>query len=162
VLVSQSSANRIWIPRTTTATVYIWVTVLGRFGQTESQPNPSGNGAPAAALSITTGFRATVDRSSHVRTLVGTGAGNTTNQSTVSTINQSAAPTYAWVRTSGSTKISVIASTSATTGFSATGLVDGEEVQALFTCTATSSGASPTTATVTVTVIFRRDDSFGS
>jgi hypothetical protein len=93
--------------------------------------------------------------------LVGTGSGNTSTTSTVTAIAGTPAYTYLWTKNSGgSSKISVIASTSATTGFSGAGLTDGETVHATFTCTVTDSTMA--TATVQVAVTFRRDDAFGS
>lgn len=146
-----------------TTTRYYWITAKARLAGTESQESPSGNGFAAAALAITTGFRATVDRGSHHRFLVGTGSGNTNNTSTVTPINGVSPYTYSWVRQSGSTKISVISSTSQTTGFSASGLADQENVNAIFRCTVTdSTGGTPLTTTVDVSVSFTRDDSFGS
>lgn len=161
VLVSQSKDDRIFVERTTTDTVYVWVTIVRRPGNnpSESDETPHGNGIPAKALSIATGFRASADPSTHLKNLIGTGSGTTTQQSTVTTIDASATPTYSWARTAGSTKISVVASTAQTTGFSVSGLANGEIVSATFTCTATSSGASPGTATCDVTVTFRREDS---
>ena len=141
---------------------YYWITAKPRLSGTESAAS-SVDGIPAAALAITTGFRATVSPGNHHKTLVGTGSGNTTNQSTVTPINGVPTYTYSWVRQSGSTKISVISSTGQTTGFSASGLADQEAVNALFRCTVTdSTGGTPLTTTVDVTVSFLRDDSFGS
>lgn len=145
-----------------TTTRYYWITAKARLSGTESAAS-SVDGIPAAALAITTGFRATVNPGNHHKTLVGTGAGNTTNQSTVAPINGVSPYTYSWVRNSGSTKITVISSTAQTTGFSASGLADQESVNAVFRCTVTdSTGGTPLTTTVDVTVSFLRDDSFGS
>jgi hypothetical protein len=162
-VVSQSTSQRIEHQRTDTSTKYYWMTVTRFPRLEESDEMPQGNGVPGAPTSVTTGFRLTADRSTHLRTLIDTGVGNTNNTTTVTPVSQAAAPTYAWTRQSGSTKVSVIASTSATTGFRITtgqSLIDGETAAAVFRCTATSAGASPGTATLDVSVTFKRDDDF--
>jgi hypothetical protein len=150
------------LPKADTTTRRYWLTSFHGASSNESLPIPtSGPGIPGAALSVTTGFRATVNKGSHTKTLVGTGSGNTSTTSTVTAIAGTPAYTYLWTKNSGgSSKISVIASTSATTGFSGAGLTDGETVHATFTCTVTDSTMA--TATVQVAVTFRRDDAFGS
>lgn len=145
-----------------TTTRYYWITAKARLSGTESAAS-SVDGIPAAAVAITTGFRATVNPGNHHKTLVGTGSGTTTNQSTVTPINGVPTYTHSWVRNSGSTKITVVSSTAQTTGFSASGLADQEAVNAVFRCTVTdSTGGTPLTTTVDVSVSFLRDDSFGS
>lgn len=151
------------IIKSDTTTRYYWITAKAHVGGPVSGSEPAGDGVSSRALSITTGFRATVSPSSHFKTLIGTGSGTTTNQSTVTPINGVPGYTYSWARISGSTKVSVIASTSQTTGFSASGVTNEELASALFRCTVTdSTGGTPLTTTVDVNVSFLRDDSFGS
>lgn len=157
-VVSQSTSQRIELQRTTTATKYYWMTVTRFPRLEESDEMPQGDGVPGAPTSVTAGFRLTLDRATHHRTLIETSGGNTPNTSTVTPIGAVGAPTYAWARISGSTKINAIATTSATTGFSGSGFADDESQQATFRCTATSAGASPGTATADVVVTFKRDD----
>lgn len=160
---SRLTSTSHFVPRTDETTKDYWVTAQDRFSGNQSEETPQGFGLAGAPLSITVGFRLSVDRATHFKTLVSTGSGTTTNTSTVTPIENVGSVTYSWVRTSGSTKISVVSSTSATTGFSATGLADQEQVTAVFTCTGTDTGSSPNgIATISVSVTFFRDDSFGS
>ncbi len=159
LLVSGALSNRVWVPRATTSTVYIWLKVGRGSGanQVTSTRNPNDDGVPAYALSVSTGFRITATPQSHYKQIVDTASG-TTAISTITPINQSAAPTYSTARISGDTSITVNGSTTATPSFSVSGLADLASVSATFRCTATSSGASPGTATVDIQVRFRRDD----
>jgi hypothetical protein len=146
-----------------TTTRYYWIEAQAHFSNDYSDEAPSGDGIPGAALAITTGFRATVSPGNLHRTLVGASSGNTTGQATVTPINGVPGYTYAWTRISGDTTITAIASTSATTGFNNTGMVDQETNAAQFRCRVTdSTGGTPLTYDVFVMVTFFRDDSFGS
>ena len=146
--------------KTDTTTRYYWITARDYFSGVESTESPIGSGLPGAALTITTGFRATVSPGAHFKLLIGTGSGSTSGSSTVTPINGVSPYTYSWVRFSGSTKITVNSSTAQTTGFSASGLANLEEVDAVFRCTVTdSTGGTPLTTTVDVSVSFSRDDS---
>ncbi len=145
-----------------TTTRYYWVTAKARRFGTESGPAPAGDGVPAAALTITTGFRLVADRQSHFKTLVGTGTGSTNNTTTVTPIDAGGSVTYTWTRISGSTKLEAISPSSATTGFRvvpATPLADQEQVSAIFEC---EGDDGVDTATLEVSVTIFRDDSFGS
>lgn len=155
-------ADSFVLPRADLTEKYYWLTAANLNPTHQSDPIPpaASTGVPGKALSITTGFRATVDNASHSKVLIGTGSGTSTKTSTVTPINPPSPPvTYSWARTAGSTKITAIAPSSQVTGFQATGLTDGEAVNATFVCTVTDS---PDTATVTVKVSFRRDDSHGA
>jgi hypothetical protein len=158
--------NRIYadsyvLPKADTTSRRYWLTSFHNATTNESDPIPTNaTGIVGHALSITTGFRATVNKSSHVKFLVGTGSGVTAS-STVTPVNGTGPYTYLWTKDAGgSSKVSVTSSTSATTTFTGTGLVNGDEVNATFTCTVTDSLAA--TATVKVSASFVRDDSFGS
>lgn len=153
-LMETTNSNRVFIPLTDADPRYWWITHVRR--GVESDENPDGDGVECAALALTAVFHATVDRSSHLRILVDTSAGTTSLTSTV-TASQGTAPyTYAWTRTAGSTKISVVSSTSATTAFSASGLADGDNESATFRCRVTDDTAA--TYDVFVGVTFRRND----
>ncbi len=145
-----------------TTTRYYWITAKARRFGTDSDPAPAGDGLPAAALAITTGFRLIADRQTHFKVLIGTGTGSTDDTTTVTPIDAAAAVTYTWTRISGSTKLEAISASSATTGFrvvAATPLSDQEEVSAVFEC---EGDDGTDTATLQVTVTILRDDSFGS
>jgi hypothetical protein len=61
--------------------------------------------------------------------------------------------TYSWVRTSGDTRITVNAPSSAATNFSRTGFALNEIASATFTCTVTDTGTGLTTsASINVTM----------
>ena len=146
-----------------TTTRYYWITAKARLAGTESAQEPSGDGIPAHALAVTTGFRATVSPGSLLKILVGTDSGNTANQATVTPINGVPSYSHSWARVSGSTKITVLGPTSQTTGFHGAGLADQEQVNAVFRDTVTdSTGGTPLTTTVDESVTFLRDDSLGS
>jgi hypothetical protein len=154
-------ADSYTLPKADTTTRYYWLTAFHGSTSNESQPNPgTGQGISGRALSITSGFRATVNKGSHFKTLVGTSSGSTAS-STVTAIEGTAPYTYAWTKNSGgSSKVSVNSASSATTTFSGTGLADGENASAAFTCTVTDTPLA--TATVQVVVTIRREDDFGS
>ena len=161
-IVSRFNGNGMFLPRTDDTTKHYWITAFDLISGEESEPRPPTTGVPGTPLSITAGYRLTVDRGLHYKVLVGTGSGTTTNTSTVTAIDGTPTYTHSWVRISGSTKISVVSASSATTGFSATGLADEELVNAIFEDTVTDSSSPQQVATITVSVAFERDDSFGS
>lgn len=145
-----------------TTTRYYWITAKATQFGTESAESPTGNGVPGAALTITTGFRATVSSSTVYKLLVGTSSGNSSSV-TVTPINGVPGYTYSWARVSGDTSITANSATSATTNFNNTGMTDQEMNSALFRCTVTdSTGGTPLTTTVDVQVTFFRDDSSGA
>ncbi|MDW8258601.1 MAG: phage tail protein [Gammaproteobacteria bacterium] len=154
-----SSATQIWagaatsvtIAKTDTTTRYYWVRLratLNKYGPR----TPSGDGMPAAASSISTGFRATASPTSVGK--VGTTSSLTSNATTVTPVNGTSPYTYSWSPVSGDTAITTNSPTSATTTFTRTGLAVDETVQAVRRCTVTDSTSA--TATVDVTVTFTR------
>ena len=148
--------NRAEIPRATSGDRYYWVRIkgIGEF----SDETPDGAGFALAPTSITAGFRIEIDRAFHNRILVGTGSGTTNQQTTVTPINANGSVTYAWVRTSGSNKISVVNNAAQTTGFQASGFSNGEIQSAEFEVE--GEDTTPDTDVKTVTVRFERNDSF--
>jgi hypothetical protein len=116
----------------------------------ESDEVPSGDGIAAAALTITAGFRANGSTSQIFSFTFG--ATKTTGSVTVTPANGTAPYTYAWTRTSGSTKLSAASATSATTAFNAVDLVVNEPQAAIFRCTVTDNASATATWDVYVSV----------
>jgi hypothetical protein len=75
----------------------------------------------------------------------------TTEHVTITPHGGSGSPTYAWARTSGDAGITADSPTSASTTFTAT-LGGGDELTAVFECTATDSSGAVQKASVTVTL----------
>ncbi len=136
------------IIRTDTSTRYYWMTAL--YSGLESDEVPSDDGIAAAALTITAGFRAN-GSSSQIFSFT-FGATKTTGSVTVTPANGAAPYTYAWTRTSGSTKLSAASATSATTAFNAVDLVVNEPQAAIFRCTVTDNASATATWDVYVSV----------
>lgn len=144
----------ITIPRTSTAARFFWVSA--RFptnGQTSLAAMADAVGVSGAALSITTGFRINV-----APTSVYTSGPDATQESapvTVTPVNPAGSVTYSWARVSGSTLISALSASSATTAFEAAGMSNNTEYWAEFEVTADDG---VTTKTATVVVGFLRGD----
>ncbi|MGP1665299.1 MAG: phage tail protein, partial [Rhodanobacter sp.] len=89
-------ADNFTLLKADTTTRRYWLTSFHGASNNESLPIPtSGTGIAGRALAVTTGFRATVNNGSHVKTLVGTGSGTTVKTSTVTAIEGTAPYTYA-------------------------------------------------------------------
>lgn len=141
------------ITKADTTTRYYWVVSRGPSGGVGAE-TPAGDGIPGAALTITTGFRATATPGS--RTKVGSTSSLTTLSVTVAPVNGTGPYTYAWTTVSGGT-INITSPTAATTTFSATSLADPETRTGVKRCTITDSLSA--TATVDVPLQFTRDSS---
>lgn len=96
---------------------------------------------PVSISGAMTGTSKTYQRASGTETI--------SPSSTLAASGGNTALTYSWVRTSGSSKISVAAPSSISTGFSSTAAA-GENLSATFTLTATD-GTTSATYTVTIT-----------
>jgi hypothetical protein len=136
---------------------YYWITAQDRFSTNESDERPLGNGLPGGVLAVTAGFRATASPGGISTSVFGLSSAS--SQSVTVTPFGGVAPfTYAWVRTSGDTTITANTPSSGTSWFDVTGLALGEYNTAVFRCTVTdSTGGTPLTTTVDVTVSFERE-----
>lgn len=87
---------------------------------------------------------------------VGVASSQTTLSTTVTQVGGVAPYTYAWTKVEGDT-LTVNSSTADTTTFSATGLLQGENLDATYRCTVTdSTGGTPLTATADVFITIER------
>lgn len=148
------------VPKSDTTVRYYWITAVDPATAVESTQAPNGNGIPGNALSVTAGFRATVSPASASGDLDQSSSGSS-NSVTVTPINGVPTYTYSWARQSGSTNITANSTTSATTYFNVVNMNNLDVFTAVFRCTVTdSTGGTPLTTTVDVTVTFARNDSF--
>lgn len=159
-----SSASVIWqgtstsytlpITDATNPTLFYWITASLTGGDSDPIPGATA-GLGAKALSITGGFRATCASAS----LYTAAANGATNSVTCVPTNGTPAYTYAWTYVSGDVTIGVTSSTSATTTFGRTGMVNLTTYNAVWRCTVTDSTAA--TCHVDIGVTFHRDTSLG-
>ena len=140
-----------------TTTRYYWMTTLDLFSQEESSPVPAGTGVASQALSVTAGFRATVEPNTLNAFVSGTSEA-TTGAAVVTAYNGTPTYAYSWVRTAGDSTITANSSGAATTTFTCTGLTSGETNSATFRCTVTDSASPQAVSTVDVYVVCTRED----
>ncbi len=148
--VAEGATTSIFVGRTATATVYVWV--RARFRDTDgitrySSTTPAGAGVPAAIISA--GTYAIASPSS-----VSASAGSTsvTTATVTASLVGGTATTYAWTRVSGSTSISANSASAAATTFTATPVAAGQTLSAIFRCTITDNLSPASTYTVDVPV----------
>jgi hypothetical protein len=147
------TANSFFLPKADQVTRYSWVTAQSSISTAQSNPAPSGDGIPGAALTLTPGFSAKISQSAILKVVFE--SSGTTKIVTVSPVNGVAPFTYLWERTSGDTTINPTSNMAASTAFSNTGMTIGETNTAVFRCTITDSTAA--TAEITASVTFVRE-----
>lgn len=157
--VAEVTGTSVWVPRTDTTTVYVWVRLrsVQTTGTVYSGTMPTSTGASAGAASVGTALTVSVSPSSVYKS--GSTASQTSSSVTATATGGTSPYTYSWTRTSGSTSITANSATSATTTFSVTGLAIEGTADAVFTITVTATGGATTTATVSVS--FYRYDTGG-
>ncbi|MEY4402180.1 MAG: hypothetical protein RIR91_215 [Verrucomicrobiota bacterium] len=150
VKVAEIAGSTVWVPRSDTATVYVWARLrsLQTTGTVYSATTPTTTGASAGASSVSTALTVSVSPSSVYKS--GSTASQTSGSVTATATGGTSPYTYAWVRTSGSTSITANTPSAATTTFSVTGLLNDTTADAVFTVTATATGGATTTSTVAV------------
>lgn len=147
--------NSFFLPKGDQTTRYYWVTSQHLQSGTQSDPTPTGDGIPGAALAISAGFHAKVSSSTVFTKLFQVSSGNSASI-TVTPVNGVPPYTHSWARTSGDATIHANSATAATTNFGNSGMVDQEVNTAKFVDTVTDSTAATTDVEVSVT--FRRED----
>jgi hypothetical protein len=155
-LVYSGADSQYLLQKANTTTRYYWVRASYPGSNQTGDELPGGNGMPAAAASVTTGFRATASPT----TASGiTDAATITSQSTTaSPINGTAPYTYSWAWVSGGTGLSIGSASAATTSFSGNSFALDEVREGVARCTITDNASA--TATVDVAVYLLRQSFF--
>ena len=138
---SRTTQSSITIPRTSTTIAYFWVAARFPNGQTSNSAMSAVVGVAGAAISITAGFRITVNPTSISKSV--TTSSGTTGSVTVTPVNPVGAVTYTWTFVSGDS-ITCNSPSAATTTFTMAGMAVDTTYTATFQVSANDTATTET------------------